>query len=110
MMEDGVLHINFQKASLAETWPAVLKGHANLNSAEQEQETQKILLERFQREVSRDETRRDEQRCGLLLRLLVTGLGSGPALARSGSTADRTGLGSLGADHGDDTRRRCALT
>ena len=51
MMEDGVLHINFQKASLAETWPAVLKGHANLNSAEQEQETQKILLERFQREV-----------------------------------------------------------
>ena len=51
MMEDGVLHMNFQKASLADTWPAVLKGHANLNSAEQEQETQKILLERFQREV-----------------------------------------------------------
>jgi hypothetical protein len=49
--EDGVLHINFQKAVLAETWPSVLKGHANLNSAEQEQETQKILLERFAREV-----------------------------------------------------------
>lgn len=58
MMEDGVLHINFQKASLAETWPAVLKGHANLNSAEHEQETQKILLERFQREV-RDGRQRD---------------------------------------------------
>lgn len=61
MMEDGVLHVIFQKMSLAETWPSLLKGHANLNSVEQEQETQKILLERFQREVWRKTNKRTER-------------------------------------------------
>jgi len=50
MIEDGELHINLQKSTLAETWPCVLKGHAALNQVEREQEQQKIMLERFQRE------------------------------------------------------------
>jgi len=50
MMEDGVLHINFQKAVLGDTWPSLLRGHAQLSAAEQEQETQQIMLERFGRE------------------------------------------------------------
>ena len=50
MMEDGVLHINFQKQVLGDTWPSLLKGHGGLSAAEQEQETQKIMLERFGRE------------------------------------------------------------
>ena len=44
------MHLNLQKASLAETWPSVLRGHVSLSSVEQEQETQKIMLERFTRE------------------------------------------------------------
>lgn len=48
--EDGELHLNFQKAVLAETWPSVFVGHATLTSVEQEQATQQIMLERFQRE------------------------------------------------------------
>lgn len=61
---DGVIQISLQKANVAETWPCALKGaipvdnaltrragHGQLNPVEQQQVQQKILLERFQREV-----------------------------------------------------------
>jgi hypothetical protein len=51
MFEDGVLHILLQKALTGVTWTTCCKGHAGLSAKDVEKENQKILLERFQREV-----------------------------------------------------------
>ncbi|GAB5361759.1 hypothetical protein AAMO2058_000740200 [Amorphochlora amoebiformis] len=51
MIEDGVLHINLQKQKCGDAWMGATqhKGH-QLNSMEQQEIKQQVLLERFQRE------------------------------------------------------------
>lgn len=49
--EDSVMHVTLTKLQRGETWPAVLKGH-ELDPLTQQQDQQRLLLERFQREVS----------------------------------------------------------
>mmetsp|Transcript_12819 Transcript_12819/g.26178 ORF Transcript_12819/g.26178 Transcript_12819/m.26178 type:complete len:233 (-) Transcript_12819:131-829(-) len=51
MMEDGVLHINLQKAKCGEAWMGATQHRGQqLNQVEQMELKQNILLERFQRE------------------------------------------------------------
>lgn len=46
------LHIELNKATKGETWPAALRGHA-LDAASTEEEQKRLMLERFQQEVRR---------------------------------------------------------
>ncbi|KAF8066236.1 BOB1 [Scenedesmus sp. PABB004] len=48
-LEDGVLHISLTKLKPGEPWAGVIAGH-ELNPAGQEADSQRLLLERFQRE------------------------------------------------------------
>lgn len=48
-LEDDVMHISFTKLQPGETWQAVIKGH-ELDPMSQQQDQQRLLLERFQRE------------------------------------------------------------
>mmetsp|Transcript_10887 Transcript_10887/g.24734 ORF Transcript_10887/g.24734 Transcript_10887/m.24734 type:complete len:174 (+) Transcript_10887:52-573(+) len=50
MIEDGELHIQFQKAHKAETWSAALKGHGQLDMFSEQEVNKKLMLERFQEE------------------------------------------------------------
>eukprot|EP00933_Yihiella_yeosuensis_P040466 TRINITY_DN34773_c0_g1_i1.p1 TRINITY_DN34773_c0_g1~~TRINITY_DN34773_c0_g1_i1.p1 ORF type:complete len:175 (+),score=30.94 TRINITY_DN34773_c0_g1_i1:173-697(+) len=50
MIEDGELHIQLQKAHKAETWPAALKGHGQLDMFSEQEVNKKLMLERFQEE------------------------------------------------------------
>mmetsp|Transcript_31074 Transcript_31074/g.54570 ORF Transcript_31074/g.54570 Transcript_31074/m.54570 type:complete len:252 (-) Transcript_31074:112-867(-) len=51
MLEDGVLHINLQKAKCGEAWMGATQHQGQqLSALEQQELKQKILLERFQRE------------------------------------------------------------
>ncbi|KAF5831239.1 CS-domain-containing protein [Dunaliella salina] len=48
-LEDGTLHISLQKLHQGEPWPSALKGH-ELDPVVQQEETQRLMLERFQAE------------------------------------------------------------
>jgi len=48
--EDGELHITLTKLESGEPWPAVIQGH-EVDPVTQQQEQQRLMLERFQREV-----------------------------------------------------------
>ena len=50
MIEDGELHIQFQKAHKAEMWSAALKGHGQLDMFSEQEVNKKLMLERFQEE------------------------------------------------------------
>lgn len=49
--EDGELHISLTKLEQGNPWPSVIKGH-EVDPVTQQQEQQRLMLERFQREVS----------------------------------------------------------
>lgn len=48
--EDGELHVSFTKLEAGDPWPSVIKGH-EVDVATQQAEQQRLMLERFQREV-----------------------------------------------------------
>ncbi|GBF88563.1 hypothetical protein Rsub_01278 [Raphidocelis subcapitata] len=48
-LEDGELHISLTKLEAGESWPAVIRGH-EVDVVTQQQEQQRLMLERFQRE------------------------------------------------------------
>eukprot|EP00882_Tetradesmus_deserticola_P008802 GHRQ01009286.1.p1 GENE.GHRQ01009286.1~~GHRQ01009286.1.p1 ORF type:complete len:161 (+),score=43.85 GHRQ01009286.1:348-830(+) len=48
-LEDNVMHITLAKLEQGEPWLAVLQGH-ELDPAKQQEDQQRLLLERFQRE------------------------------------------------------------
>jgi hypothetical protein len=52
MLEDDELHINLQKMYKAELWACVFKGHGELDAFTKEEVQKKLMLERFQAEVS----------------------------------------------------------
>lgn len=50
--EDGELHVTLTKLEAGDPWPAVIKGH-EVDPLTQQKEQQRLMLERFQREVRR---------------------------------------------------------
>jgi hypothetical protein len=48
--EDGELHVTLTKLEAGDPWPAVLVGH-EVDAVTQQKEQQRLMLERFQREV-----------------------------------------------------------
>ena len=48
--EDGELHVTLQKAEKAHTWPGAIAGH-ELDPYTSDQESRRLMLERFQLEV-----------------------------------------------------------
>jgi hypothetical protein len=47
--EDGVLHIELDKAEEASTWPSAIAGH-QIDVAKQQADQKRLMLERFQQE------------------------------------------------------------
>jgi len=47
---DDVINIDLQKAKIGTTWKCVFKGEAETNPMEQQEDKQRLMLERFQRE------------------------------------------------------------
>jgi hypothetical protein len=50
--EDGIIHVTLQKMSKGVTWLSALKGHGQLDLLSQEELKKKLMLERFQEEVT----------------------------------------------------------
>jgi hypothetical protein len=50
-MEDDEAHIILQKAFKGDMWPAVFKGHGEVDPITHQEMQKKILMERFQEEV-----------------------------------------------------------
>jgi hypothetical protein len=50
LAEDGELHITLTKLEQGDPWPSAIKGH-EVDIMTQQAEQQRLMLERFQREV-----------------------------------------------------------
>jgi len=46
------MHVTLQKREKGQPWPSAIAGHAPLDPLKTEQEKQRLMLERFQEEVS----------------------------------------------------------
>ena len=49
-LEDGELHVTLTKAAAGEPWRCAIAGH-ELDAVAEQRDTQRLMLERFQREV-----------------------------------------------------------